>query len=92
MLGNENNNVTKKLEGDVQYVSNQISLVNQCTEAVFTMVISLMIGPWTDRFGRKPGLILATTGYFLHIIGTIFKKYLFKSIRNLQLYLLSAKG
>ncbi|XP_076269606.1 putative peptidoglycan muropeptide transporter SLC46 isoform X1 [Rhynchophorus ferrugineus] len=72
LLGIVSNNITEKLEKDVEPISDQISLVKNIVDSVLSSVLCLFIAPWSDRFGRKPilvvGLLGGTMSMGLHIV------------------------
>lgn len=69
LLGSENkDNYTQNLESIVQPYANVISMVNGIPSGITSAFIALFIGSWSDKYGRKPVIILTTAGksYFLY--------------------------
>ncbi|KAJ8931992.1 hypothetical protein NQ314_015038 [Rhamnusium bicolor] len=63
LLGNTYNNETEELEKLVEPHAAVINMVRTTTESVFAVLLCLFIGPWSDKFGRKPVLIVSLLGY-----------------------------
>ncbi|KAL1497054.1 hypothetical protein ABEB36_008081 [Hypothenemus hampei] len=61
-LGFVNNNETQHLEQLVEPTATYISLVKNIIESTFGSVLCLFIAPWSDKFGRKPILMLGLLG------------------------------
>lgn len=55
----------KKIEDTVQEYVTNILLAQSIIESVIPAFISFFLGPWSDKFGRRPIIILTYTGYFL---------------------------
>lgn len=53
------------LEEKVQPIAANLLMVKNLTEAVLSIFFTLFIGPWSDKFGRKPILVSTTVGFFL---------------------------
>ncbi|CAG9765984.1 unnamed protein product [Ceutorhynchus assimilis] len=72
MLGFVSNNETQHLEELVEPTATYITLVKTIVESIFGSVLCLFIAPWSDRFGRKPVLVLGFVGgvisLLLHIV------------------------
>lgn len=63
LLGSNNaSNETKKLEEKVQPYASTILMARAVIEAVIPVFCSFMIGPWSDKHGRKPVLIACFIG------------------------------
>lgn len=62
LLGNTDNNITKHLEALVEPEANIINMTKSTIESIFTITMLLFIGPWTDKFGRKPIMVLSGFG------------------------------
>lgn len=43
----------------------EIIMAQQCIQAIVPVAMSLFIGPWSDKYGRKPLIISSICGYFL---------------------------
>ncbi|XP_066140775.1 probable peptidoglycan muropeptide transporter SLC46 [Euwallacea fornicatus] len=71
-LGFVSNNFTKHLEELVEPTATYITLVKTIVESIFGSILGLLIAPWSDRFGRKPAIVVGFIGgsvaIFLHII------------------------
>lgn len=63
-LGNEDNNLTRWLEPKVQPTVNKINMVHSVTNSLLPLIFCIFVGTWSDKFGRKPFLILCSTGEF----------------------------
>lgn len=44
-------------------------------ESIIPAAVSLFIGPWSDKFGRKPVMLTSTFGYFLCFLLTSVMSY-----------------
>lgn len=53
------------MEEQVQPFAANLWMVKNLTEALLSIAFTLFIGPWSDKFGRKPLLISTTTGFLL---------------------------
>lgn len=62
LLGTVYNNDTEKLEKLVEPEAAVINMVRNTIESLFSVLLCLFIGPWSDKFGRKPVLILNLIG------------------------------
>lgn len=51
------------LEKDVQPYANVIIMVINISQAVIPAIICTIIGPWSDKNGRRPILISTVTGF-----------------------------
>lgn len=49
----------------IQPYAAEILMAQQCVQAIVPVLMSLFIGPWSDKYGRKPVIISAMIGYFL---------------------------
>ncbi|KAH8369650.1 hypothetical protein KR093_000527 [Drosophila rubida] len=64
LLGNDRGSeATKKLEVKVQAYSADITMAISLLESIIPAFVSLFIGPWSDKFGRRPILLTVFTGY-----------------------------
>lgn len=70
LLGNTNNNITQHLEALVEPEANIISMTKSTAESIITLSLLLFVGPWSDKFGRKPVMIIGGIGKcsILHVI------------------------
>ncbi|XP_056647362.1 proton-coupled folate transporter-like isoform X2 [Diorhabda sublineata] len=71
-LGNEVNDITKDLEPKVQPTVNKINMVQTVAGTLFPMIFNLFVGTWSDKFGRKPFLLLCLIGIIVTTTGNIF--------------------
>lgn len=44
-------------------------------ESIIPAAVSLFIGPWSDKFGRRPVMLTSTFGYFLCYLLTSIMSY-----------------
>ncbi|EDW58819.1 probable peptidoglycan muropeptide transporter SLC46 [Drosophila virilis] len=64
LLGNDRGSeATKRLEIKVQGYSADITMAISLLESIIPAFVSLFIGPWSDKFGRRPILLTVFTGY-----------------------------
>ncbi|KAG5896425.1 hypothetical protein JTB14_022504 [Gonioctena quinquepunctata] len=68
LLGNENNNITQHLEKLVQPTSQILTMVQSTVSSIFTIIICISLGPWSDKFGRRPILLLCQAGMTLNML------------------------
>ncbi|KAJ8925662.1 hypothetical protein NQ315_009507 [Exocentrus adspersus] len=68
LLGTVYNNETEKLEKLVEPYAAVVNMVRTTTESVFSVLLCLFIGPWSDRFGRKPVIIVSLIGGTLSLL------------------------
>lgn len=61
-LGFVTSNATRHLEELVEPTATYISLVKNIVESIVGSVLCLFIAPWSDRFGRKPVIIVSFVG------------------------------
>lgn len=66
MLGtNANSSELAALEAAVQPTAAQITMVSSILISVIPALCGLVLGPWSDRFGRKPVIIIPCIGYIV---------------------------
>lgn len=66
VLGTNNDSeIVKDLEKKVQPYVADLIMTKSVVEAVVPAFLSLFIGPWSDKFGRKPMIVASLTGFFL---------------------------
>lgn len=70
LLGNTKNNITKELEKLVEPTADIIRLVKILVDSLSAAVTCLFVGAWSDRFGRKPVLVVNIFGEMSVILGT----------------------
>ncbi|XP_050306771.1 proton-coupled folate transporter-like [Anthonomus grandis grandis] len=77
LLGFVTNNETEKLELLVSPTSTYIALVNTIVQSVLGSVLCLFTAPWSDRFGRRPIIVMGFIGgcisMLFHIIFAAFE-------------------
>uniref|UniRef100_A0A6P7GU06 Proton-coupled folate transporter-like n=1 Tax=Diabrotica virgifera virgifera TaxID=50390 RepID=A0A6P7GU06_DIAVI len=62
-LGNTNNEtITENLEEEVQPYANTIMMVRTATEQSFNLLLCMLVGPWSDKIGRKLFIITSLGG------------------------------
>ncbi|CAG9834868.1 unnamed protein product [Diabrotica balteata] len=72
-LGNTENSTYNDLQKKVQPTVNVISTVNSIVTQVFGLIICLFAGQWSDKFGRKPILLVSQIGqFFSYLIMALF--------------------
>lgn len=59
---NNHDNYTKALEEIVQPYANVISMTSSILGQVIPSAICLFIGPWSDKNGRKPVMLIVLSG------------------------------
>ncbi|XP_055921656.1 proton-coupled folate transporter [Eupeodes corollae] len=59
---------SKKIEENVQEYVTNILMAQSILESVIPAFISFFLGPWSDKFGRRPVIILTYTGYTISYI------------------------
>lgn len=66
LLGKEHESPeVQELEARVQPYTANILMVEALANSILPAVLNLFIGPWSDRFGRKPVLMVTFTGCLL---------------------------
>ncbi|XP_017092504.2 probable peptidoglycan muropeptide transporter SLC46 [Drosophila bipectinata] len=58
----------KKIEGQVQEYASTITMISTMMESAVPAIVSLFLGPWSDKFGRRPILLSTYTGYLTSAI------------------------
>ncbi|XP_017044551.1 proton-coupled folate transporter [Drosophila ficusphila] len=58
----------KKIEGQVQSYASTITMISTMLESTVPALVSLFLGPWSDKFGRRPILLSTFIGYFISAI------------------------
>ncbi|XP_076347160.1 putative peptidoglycan muropeptide transporter SLC46 [Tachypleus tridentatus] len=56
-------------EDDVMKIANTYSLITTLVATVPAIFLSVMIGPWSDKHGRKMPILFATFGIILELLG-----------------------
>ncbi|KAK4885299.1 hypothetical protein RN001_001570 [Aquatica leii] len=63
LLGTNNtNNETAKLEAEVQPFATRITTTSAVIDATFAPLLCFFLGSWSDKFGRKPVMLLGIAG------------------------------
>ncbi|XP_072376203.1 probable peptidoglycan muropeptide transporter SLC46 [Diabrotica undecimpunctata] len=75
LLGNTVNNITKELEPKVQPTVNYINMVHNTINNIFPVFVCMYVGTWSDKFGRKPFLLLTISGIILSNISSTLIVY-----------------
>jgi len=52
----------QKIEGQVQEYASTITMISSMLESTVPAIVSLFLGPWSDKFGRRPILLSTFTG------------------------------
>lgn len=60
LLGTEN--ATAELEKTVQPTANLIAMTYQLSNAIISTVLCLLLGTWSDKYGRKPVMLFTNCG------------------------------
>lgn len=63
------NNESKAIEEAIQPQVAEITMVTNLMHSIFPAFVSLLLGPWTDKFGRRKALIFVFVGYSISLIG-----------------------
>ncbi|KAH8355703.1 hypothetical protein KR200_010257 [Drosophila serrata] len=58
----------EKIEGQVQEYASTITMVSSIIESTMPAIVSLFLGPWSDKFGRRPILLSTLTGYLVSAV------------------------
>ncbi|XP_066138566.1 probable peptidoglycan muropeptide transporter SLC46 isoform X2 [Euwallacea fornicatus] len=65
LLGNSADPKIKALEKLVQPKADIISMVKSLVDGLSSAILCLFVGPWSDRFGRKPVIVINLIGIVL---------------------------
>ncbi|KAG5896424.1 hypothetical protein JTB14_022503 [Gonioctena quinquepunctata] len=68
LLGNDQSNSTQNLEKLVEPDAQVITVVQSTILSIFTITACICFGPWSDKFGRKPVLLMCQTAAILHTL------------------------
>ncbi|EDW85956.1 uncharacterized protein Dwil_GK23342 [Drosophila willistoni] len=60
---NRETDEAKKIEDKVQEYSADIMMTTSLLESIIPAFVSLFLGPWSDKFGRRPILLTTFSGY-----------------------------
>lgn len=66
-LGKEANNDTKYLEKMVEPTADVILMYKSIADSLFPIFICMIAGPWSDKNGRKPVLLMTLIGTYIPI-------------------------
>lgn len=69
-------NASKNIETIVQPYAANILMTRQLIESIVPAVLSLFIGPWSDRFGRRPVILTTMFGFLLSNCVSVFVAWL----------------
>ncbi|KAL9982455.1 hypothetical protein ACROYT_G004499 [Oculina patagonica] len=69
------NDSMKKLEKEVQTEASYVQLGTVMFSAIPSIIITLFMGGWSDKVGRRPSLILPTLGSALEAVVILFVMY-----------------
>nr|CAI5841121.1 unnamed protein product [Callosobruchus analis] len=72
MLGNVDNNVTEHLEKLVEPEANIINMVKNTVGSIFSVILCIFIGPWSDRMVVFEAVLTVGT-----LIGSMTSSYIF---------------
>lgn len=62
LLGKVENETTASLERKVQPTFNYINMVSTVMNSLVPLVFCMYVGTWSDKFGRKPFMLLSLIG------------------------------
>lgn len=72
LLGSKNKDAqTAKLEELVEPKAAVINMTRSFTENCITALFCLFVGPWSDKFGRKPLILSPLLGYTLGFLALV---------------------
>ncbi|CAD7014370.1 proton-coupled folate transporter [Ceratitis capitata] len=90
MLGISNATINHEIENQVQPYVSRIILANSLVSSIIPALLALFIGAWSDRFGRRPVLLIALIGIFLgFVVSFILAMVSAKSPTNPWLYVIA---
>uniref|UniRef100_A0A0A1WLL2 Proton-coupled folate transporter n=1 Tax=Zeugodacus cucurbitae TaxID=28588 RepID=A0A0A1WLL2_ZEUCU len=90
MLGISNATINHDIENQVQPYVSRIILANSLVSSILPAILALFIGAWSDRFGRRPVLLISLIGIFLgYIVSFILAMVSAKSATNPWLYVIA---
>ncbi|XP_065094541.1 probable peptidoglycan muropeptide transporter SLC46 [Ochlerotatus camptorhynchus] len=72
----DNQTIAIYLEEKVQPYAATISMTIVLLTSVVPALVALFLGPWSDKFGRKPVIAIASVGYMLTEILMVWISYL----------------
>lgn len=73
---NSSSERAKDIEKLVQPYTALVLILKSCIETIFPTIMSLFLGPWSDKNGRKPLLVIPFTGYIIYLLShKIFHLY-----------------
>lgn len=77
LLGRSNaTNETEAIEKIVQPYAAKFFMAKTIVESLFPALASLFIGPWSDKFGRKPVIMTTFIGYLIIYVSVTVISYL----------------
>ncbi|XP_075165670.1 putative peptidoglycan muropeptide transporter SLC46 [Haematobia irritans] len=81
----------QRIETEVQPYVARILMARSLLESIIPAIVSLFIGPWSDKFGRRPIVLTTFTGYLCgSIILTALSYIATKTLMSPWLFLLSS--
>lgn len=90
MLGISNATINHDIENEVQPYVSRIILANSLVSSILPAILALFIGAWSDRFGRRPVLLISLIGILLgYIVSFILAMVSAKSPTNPWLYVIA---
>lgn len=73
LLGTQNESShIRNLEAEAQHHVTIIQMTRVLIESLIPAILSLFIGPWSDKFGRKPVMMASFYGYIAMYIALCF--------------------
>ena len=66
------------IEDEVQTEVSELNMVTNMISAIPCIVVALFIGPWSDRNGRKPVMLIPMIGYILSTLYWLLNIYFFQ--------------
>ena len=66
-----------KVEDEVETKVSELNMISTMLSALPCIVVALFIGPWSDRNGRKPVMLLPMLGYILSTLYNLLNIYYF---------------
>ena len=64
---NSSSEEAMKIEKLVQPHTGLLLVLKSCIEIIFPTILSLFLGPWSDKNGRKPLLLFPFTGIYKYL-------------------------
>lgn len=81
-LGSNNeSDFVRHLEAEAQRYVTKFQMAKSLIENLIPAAMSLFIGPWSDKFGRKPLIVASFTGYMLQYVALIIVSIISNVVR-----------